>query len=448
MKNSDLIIPISIAINLAIINGLLYILTPETYLHSFHIIYYNVAWLLITYTLDFYPTDRKERFLTNFEKMIKLYVIFGFVYFSAFGFNQNMPFSLSYQLLVFAVLCFCLSAYRWFFFWARRRYRMLGGNSVNVVVLGKDTNLKKMRQIFEDSYLGYRYKGFFDNRSYKRPDYLGAIEDSFLYMLENRIDEIYCSVSKFSKNELDNLIDFADNNLIKFKIIPDNKEILTRAMSIERYGSLPILNLRKVPLDTDYARITKRIFDIFFSLFAIIFILSWLTPLLAILIRLESSGPVFFKQERHGLKRKVFWCYKFRSMAINGEADIKMTTKNDMRVTRIGRFMRRTSIDELPQFFNVLLGNMSVVGPRPHMMFHTEDYESSVDKYLVRHFVKPGITGLAQIKGYRGEILCSSDIKNRTRFDIFYVERWSMALDLKIILQTIYNAFSQEERAY
>ncbi|MEM9144480.1 MAG: sugar transferase, partial [Bacteroidota bacterium] len=166
------------------------------------------------------------------------------------------------------------------------------------------------------------------------------------------------------------------------------------------------------------------------------------------IIKWESPGPLFFKQRRHGLKRKVFWCYKFRSMTCNQEANTKMTVKNDIRITRIGRILRKTSMDELPQFFNVFLGNMSVVGPRPHMEIHTDNYQSSVDKYLVRHFVKPGITGLAQIMGYRGEIIRPSDIRNRTRLDIFYVEKWSLFMDVRIIFQTIENGIVGEPKAY
>ena len=448
MKNSDLIIPLSILIHLGIINGVLFILTPESYLDTFHIIYYNVAWLIITYSLNFYPTGRQERFLTNVNKLVKLYIIFGLTYLASFGFNEQPPHFLSHQLFVLSVIFTCLFFYRWLFYLALRKYRMKGGNSARVVVIGRDENLKKIVDVFEDPYFGYIYCGFFDDKYFGRPDHLGSIEECFLYILENNIEEIYCTTSKLSKFELQNLMDFADNNLIKFKLIPDHKEIFTRAMSIERFGTLPVLDLRKVPLDTDRARILKRLFDVFFSLFVIVFILSWLTPLMYILIKMESPGPLYFKQQRHGLRRKIFTCYKYRSMTVNGDANTKMASRNDVRVTRIGNFIRRTSIDEFPQFYNVLRGEMSVVGPRPHMKSHTFDYQTSVDKYSVRHFVKPGITGLAQIKGYRGEILHPVDIRNRTRLDIFYVEKWCLALDLKIILYTIFNEFRKDEKAY
>ena len=447
-KNSDWVIPISIAVHLSIINGFLYFLTPQTYTNGYYILHYNISWLLITYGLSYYTRKRKERFFTNIQKVVQLYLIYGLAYFALFGITGRIYKSLEHQLFVYFLICTALTAYRVFFFWLRKKYRLWGGNSVKVVVIGRDKNLKKIRKVFDEPELGYRYMGYFDDKKSKSPTFLGPVMDSFLYILENNIDEIYCVASKFNNKELRNLIDFADNNLIRIKIIPDNKEIYSRGMFIELYETVPVLNLRRVPLDTLFARVTKRAFDLFFSSLVIVGILSWLTPIMYILIKLESPGKLYFKQKRHGFKRKTFSCYKFRSMTPSSDADSKMATKGDMRVTRVGRVIRKTSIDELPQFLNVFLGDMSVVGPRPHMESHTHDYEVSVDKYLVRHFVKPGITGLAQIKGYRGEITEKKDILNRTKLDIFYVEKWTIWLDLKIVYQTIFNAIRGQEKAY
>ncbi|PKA98786.1 putative colanic acid biosynthesis UDP-glucose lipid carrier transferase [Flavobacteriaceae bacterium MAR_2009_75] len=448
LKNSDLIIPISILVHLSILNGVLFVLTPSTYLNPYHILHYNISWLLITYGLNFYPTDRNEMFITNVHKMLQLYLIYGLAYFALFGITGKIYESLSYQFLVYLLLCASLTLYRIIFYALRRNYRKLGGNSVKVVVIGRDKNLKKVRALFDEPDLGYRYMGYFDDKKTKSKTYLGPVLDCFLYLLENDIDEVYCTASKFNHRELKNLIDFADNNLIRIKIIPDNKDIFSRSMTIENFGAVPVLNLRKVPLDTEYGRVAKRIFDLLFSSLVIVLVLSWLTPLLYALINYESRGPLFFKQKRHGFKRRIFWCYKFRSMHLSDNANLKMATKNDHRITKVGKFIRKTSIDELPQFINVFLGDMSVVGPRPHMELHTEDYETTVNKYLVRHFVKPGITGLAQIKGYRGEIVQLADILNRTKLDIFYVEKWSLRLDIKIIFLTVCNALRGEEKAY
>ena len=447
-KNSIWIIPISLMVNLGLINGILYVLTPETYLNWFHIVYYNLTWVLITLALGYYSTERKETFVTKIKKMFQLYLIYGLAYFALFGFTGTLINSLKFQVFVFLLICLSLTCYRMFFFWLRNKYRALGGNSISLVVIGRDANLKKIRNVFDKPYFGYRYHGYFDDQYSPSLTYLGKVEDCFLYILENNIEEIYCVASKFNRLQLKNLIDFADNNLIKFNIILDNKEIFSRAMSIETYEKIPVLKLRKVPLDTAFARIVKRLCDLVVSSLFIILILSWLTPILYVLIKLESPGPLYFKQERHGLRRQLFWCYKFRSMHTNDSAHSKMTLKNDARVTRIGKFMRRTSIDELPQFFNVFLGDMSVVGPRPHMTLQTWDYETSVDKYMVRHFVKPGITGLAQIKGYRGEIEKPADILNRVRLDIFYVEKWSIWLDLYIFWRTIIHVLKGDEKAY
>ncbi len=448
MKRSLYIVPISILIHLSLVNGFLAWFIPELYFNINSILFYNAAWLLSAYSIDYYPTSRKERFFTNFHKPLQLYVLFSLAYFAWFSLSHKPLNSLSYHSGVLLGLYSSLLGYRILFYYARARYREEGGNAVKVVVIGRDRNLKKIRKVFDEPDLGYRYLGYFDNAHSPSPTYLGKVEEAFEYMRKRNVNEVFCTASKLNQAQLFNLIAFADNNLMKLKIIPDNKEIFTRAMRIELYDNIPVLNLREQPLDTPYARIVKRSFDVVFSSLVIVGILSWLTPLIYLLMQRDAPGPVFFKQKRHGVNKRVFWCYKFRSMITTEDADRKMMTKNDTRVTRLGRILRRTSIDELPQFFNVFLGDMSVVGPRPHMELHTEQYQSSVDKYLVRHFVKPGITGLAQIRGYRGEIAEQSDIVNRTRLDVFYVEKWTLWLDIKIILKTVLNAVQGEEKAY
>jgi putative colanic acid biosynthesis UDP-glucose lipid carrier transferase len=211
---------------------------------------------------------------------------------------------------------------------------------------------------------------------------------------------------------------------------------------------VPVLEFRTIPLDDSINLVIKRIFDILFSIMVILFVMSWLTPILTLLIKIESKGPTFFMQLRNGYNYKSFSCIKFRSMIINDKADLIQVSKEDERITRIGRFMRKTSIDELPQFLNVLVGDMSVVGPRPHMLSHTDLYANKVDKFMVRHFVKPGITGLAQISGFRGEVESDKDIIGRVKFDIFYIENWSLFLDIKIIIKTIIRAIQGDEKAY
>ncbi|NRA94030.1 MAG: exopolysaccharide biosynthesis polyprenyl glycosylphosphotransferase [Psychroserpens sp.] len=274
------------------------------------------------------------------------------------------------------------------------------------------------------------------------------MNECFKYIADNGVDEIYCPISELTNSQISEIVDFADNNLKKLKFLPDNKEIYSKRLKYEYYGYIPILTLRDIPLEEPFNMVIKRIFDIVFSSLVVIFLLSWLTPLIAILIKIESKGPVFFKQSRNGFNYKEFDCYKFRSMMPNKNAHLYQATRGDQRVTKIGKFIRKTSIDELPQFFNVLFGDMSVVGPRPHMVSHTDMYAKKVDKFMVRHFVKPGITGLAQISGFRGEVESDKDIIGRVKYDIFYIENWSILLDTKIILKTFLNAIKGEDKAY
>ncbi|WP_405410874.1 undecaprenyl-phosphate glucose phosphotransferase [Maribacter sp. Asnod1-A12] len=448
MKKSNFIIPISFVVHILFINLTLFVHIPKVYLNGYSILYYNLTWLITTYSLNFYPTARRDGFMTNLKTFIVLFVIYGLVYFTSFVFLGIDSYTPLYLILVYLQICFLLTLFRVLFYWAKKLYRTKGYNSTRVVVIGKDKNLQKLRRIFDNPEYGYQYMGYFDNSKSNSNAYLGDIENSFSYIFENNVEEVYCMASKLSKAEIQYVMKIADNSLKRIKIIPDNKELFSRAMSLELYGAVPILNLRASPLDLDYSNLIKRIFDIIISSVAIIGILSWMTPIVYILMKIDSKGPLFFKQQRHGVNRDVFWCYKFRSMTKSGTSDTQMATKNDVRVTKLGKILRKTSIDELPQFFNVLMGDMSVVGPRPHMVVHTQQYEGSVDKYLVRHFLKPGITGLAQIQGCRGEIINRSDIVNRVRYDIFYMEKWSLALDAKIVFLTIYNAIKGEERAY
>ena len=330
-------------------------------------------------------------------------------------------------------------------FFLLKRYRaVLGGNRRNVIVVGKNEKTRQLIETFnKKSDFGYFFKAQFDVN-----DSGFSLEKCFDFIINNNIDEIYFSARELSNKHIIKLIDFADNNLRELKFIPDNKEIFSKKLKYEYYDYIPILSLREIPLQEPIYKFLKRVFDIIFSSSVIIFILSWLTPLVAILIKLESKGPVFFKQARNGFNYKEFYCYKFRSMTPNSEANFYQATRGDQRITNIGKFIRKTSIDELPQFFNVLFGDMSVVGPRPHMVSHTDMYAKRIDKFMVRHFVKPGITGLAQISGYRGEVETDKDIIGRVKFDIFYIENWSLLLDLKIIFKTAINAVKGEEKAY
>jgi exopolysaccharide biosynthesis polyprenyl glycosylphosphotransferase len=236
--------------------------------------------------------------------------------------------------------------------------------------------------------------------------------------------------------------------MIRIYMVPDFKNKLLSSYYLEIIHDVPFLKLIKEPLSSPGKQFLKRSFDFLFSLFVTIFLLSWLIPIVAIIIKLESKGPVFFIQKRSGLKNNAFGCIKFRSMTVNEIADVQIAKKNDARVTKFGAFMRKTSIDELPQFLNVLVGNMSIVGPRPHMLSQTEQYSKITKKYMTRHIVKPGITGWAQVMGARGEIFSDRDMQKRIEKDIWYIQHWSFFLDIKIIFLTFYNVVKGDKQAY
>ena len=250
------------------------------------------------------------------------------------------------------------------------------------------------------------------------------------------------------KDKMNRLMKFSDQNLIRLRIIPDFRSFLFRKVKINFYGSIPIITLREEPLQDELNRIIKRIFDLAFSLLVILFIYPWLIPIVSIAVKLSSKGPVFFKQLRSGINNKDFYCYKFRTMELNPLSDKIQATKNDPRITKIGAFLRKTSLDEFPQFLNVFKGEMSIVGPRPHMLQHTQQYAKIIDSYMVRHLVKPGITGPAQVYGYRGEIKTASDMEKRVELDLWYIENWSVLLDLKLIFLTAWNMIRGEDAAF
>lgn len=442
---TDLITPMSAVVDLLVINLFAYFLPINlTAVLTFHT-YISVSWLITAFRTHFYQIQRFSKVTYILRLLVRQFAIYILLVYAFIGFfkqpNMSRLALAWYVVLVFLVV----STLKLIIYFLVLKYReRFHDSSTRVVVVGMNKKTSQLISVFKDRQeFGYQFIRRFAPRE-KEFDLQGC----FQYILDHQIDEIYCSISEMRNEEITAFINFADNNLKALKFLPDNKNIYSKKLKFEYYDYLPILSLRDIPLHNAFNAGLKRGFDIAFSLAMILGVLIWLGPIMAILIRLESKGPLFFAQKRSGLDNKEFYCYKFRSMAMNKDADRIQAGKNDMRITRIGKFIRKTSIDELPQFYNVLFGNMSVVGPRPHMLKHTDEYASRVDKYMVRHFIKPGITGLAQVRGYRGEIETDSDIQNRVKFDIFYIENWSFLLDMKIIVQTILNVFKGEDKAY
>ena len=448
-RYSHFIKPLQIVIDLFILNIITYFVYDKEYLNIFFLSYISFFWLVTSYFFAFYEVHRHTAVLSLLRLLVKQFLFFILGYFAYFGiFKEGVIVNNQFLILILTIISISFVKLSWLFL--LKKYRSFGNNFRTTIVIGFDDSSKNIIKLFKSkSNLGYKYLGFFSDKIYKDKEYLGNLDAIFEYAEKHVVDEIYCSLSTLNQKQIKKINKFALNKDIILKLIPDGNELYSKNQSIEYYDdSLMVLNVNKLPFDFTENFYLKRFFDIFFSIFVCLFILSWLIPILWIIVKLESEGPLVFKQGREGLNGKEFTCYKFRSMRMNKQSNKIHAIKNDARVTKVGAFLRKTSMDELPQFLNVLLGDMSVVGPRPHLETLSLEYQKDVDNYLKRHIVKPGVTGLAQVGGYRGEIKKRSDIKNRVRLDIFYIENWSFFLDIKIIMQTVLNVFKGEEKAY
>lgn len=327
--------------------------------------------------------------------------------------------------------------------------RRRGYNFLRVVIVGTGPTATRLyEELQSDAGFGYKVLGFFSDEP--APGFsgnlLGDIGDLERMAEEYDIDEVYYTLSGAQEDKLGKVVKIADKKMMTFYYVPQISRRLSRSFRLHSRGVVPVLSIRETPLEHPFNQWLKRGFDIAFSSVVLLFSPIVFVPV-AIAIKLTSPGPIFFKQERTGYKGETFRCWKFRTMRVNKGADSQQASADDPRTTRLGHFLRHTSIDELPQFVNVWLGQMSVVGPRPHMLKHTEEYAKLIDLYMVRHSVKPGITGWAQVNGYRGPTEQLWKMEKRVEYDVWYVENWTFLLDMKIIVRTLINAVSGEENA-
>jgi len=408
----------------------------------------NVFWGSLTLIFKPYNIDRTTKLSEVLKKHYALVVIHLLMITAFWVFNKAYYYSRAQLLITFLLFFISISVWRLIFIYTLGILRAKGYNIRKVIVIGQKKVASDIINHFrKHPEYGYRVIKTFGGKDEKKISN-ESLNDIKLYVKENEIDEVYCCMPYIDYSQLKKLINFGHENLIKVKLTGNTHELFLTGIKSINYGSIPVMNVTSVPLDEWKNKLSKRLFDIIFSSLVILFIFTWLIPIIALIIKFTSKGPVFFKQKRTGLNNKVFECWKFRTMYINGQADSKQATKNDPRVTPIGRFLRKTSLDELPQFFNVLIGNMSVVGPRPHPVQLNEQFTPQIRKFAQRHSVKPGITGLAQAKGYRGETATFEKMNNRVRLDLFYVEKWFFSLDIKIIALTIFSLAKGQENAY
>ncbi|MBR1668510.1 MAG: undecaprenyl-phosphate glucose phosphotransferase [Bacteroidaceae bacterium] len=419
----------------------------------------NLPWLLFIYTLSFvfssllFPSLIQYRLIKWEEVFIRVLttgsMMFLFLSLIIVLARPKYPFPrafLFYSILTYIVY---LLAERLIIRKMLMRIRANKRNLKKIVLIGNEPTIYQLYDIFDTPIYGYDIIGTFydgDCPNKKMVDkHLGGVGDIYGWLTENHaVNEIYGYFPKEQHNTINMISKFCDNHLIRFYYIPAI-DVFKGNMTFDMIAGIPVIARREEPLRMTKNKIIKRVFDFIFSLLVLTILFPWIFIWVAIVIKIQSPGPIFFLQERTGLDGKIFKCIKFRSMKVNKEADTAQATKDDPRKFPFGDFMRKTNIDELPQFINVLKGDMSVVGPRPHMLKHTEEYSHLINRFMVRHFAKPGITGLAQVSGFRGETRYIDQMEGRVQKDIEYIENWTFLLDIKIIFKTITNMFGKEK---
>lgn len=415
-----------------------------------------LSWLLIARAFGLYNDLRMKPISIEWVMFLKAFGIFtlvkSFIFFqilSDFSF-EKYPFFIN-SVLIF----FLLPAQKLSIRIAFKKLRNSNNYSRKVLIVGAGENGINFYENCVNQGFGYQLTGFLDDE--KQPDlngsYLGKTSDIEQVIAEYELDDIVVTLPITKEKEIKKIVAVGEREGKRVRIVADYHKFGNGKMHVDSLGNLSVITLRSLPLDYLDNKIYKRIFDIVFSLLGIVLLFSWLFPIIGIIIKFTSKGPVFFRQDRWGLNNKIISCLKFRTMAVNcrnvdDNGNFMQAQKNDPRVTNIGKFLRKTNLDELPQLFNVLFGSMSLVGPRPHPVPLNITSKDSVEKYLMRHWVKPGITGWAQVHGYRGETRDKFLMKKRVKYDLWYIEHWTFWLDLQIIVQTLVNMIKGEKNAY
>jgi Undecaprenyl-phosphate glucose phosphotransferase len=407
---------------------------------------YTVLAIGIGYFTNFYSPKRRKQFSFELVKIIQIHVVSLLLLLSILFVFKEVNVSRSYLILFLINNILVISFYRYILKLSLRRLREKGYNKQFVLVLGAGSLGKRFcDNLYQHPELGFEVVGFLDDHQvehenvYKKyKPIIGKIDELERVLDEVLVDEVIVALPLEAHSKYGKIINTCEKAGVKTLIIPDYYDYLPSRPYFDNFAGMPLINVRDIPLDEFRNRFFKRIFDILFASIAIL-ITSPLLVVMAVCIKLTSQGPVIFKQERVGLNRRKFLIYKFRTMKVlsGNVSDTKWTTENDPRRTKFGTFLRKTSLDELPQFFNVLMGHMSVVGPRPERPYFVEQFKEEIPKYMVKHHIRPGITGWAQSNGLRGD----TSIEDRIKHDIFYIENWSFLFDIKIIWKTIMNGF-------
>jgi len=422
----------------------------------FLLLFLCLVWYLAAKSFGLYDEFRSRSFSFEFIAIVKS-ILIQIILLVAILFIIKTRILSRFFIVVFFIL-FAVLVISWkiclrmILAWLQKK----GRNLIHILIVGGgEVGLRFYDTITANPHLGYRVKGFVDEQP--PPDlgnlYLGKIDQLEQIFNHEKIDEVIIVLPNSAKAQIDRVIAVCENSPTRVRIIPDYFEFMSPHFGISRFGSFPLISLRANPLEQLHWRFLKRSCDLIFTLLLFIFFFSWLWPLLALLIKITSPGPVFFKQERWGVQNRPIVCYKFRSMVresrdIDENGRYQQAKRNDWRVTKVGHFLRRSNLDELAQFINVLKGEMSVIGPRPHPTPMNLEIKDSIPNYQLRHMIKPGITGWAQVNGWRGETNDPDLLRKRVQFDIWYIENWSIWLDIRIVLLSIWLMLKGDPQAY
>ena len=419
----------------------------EKYYMFFLLIGLNLLWIVTSNYLNFYDDFFSRNFPVQFNNLLKnsllqLIITITFIFLA----KENLftrYFIVYYFILLVIFVSFRVIIFRKILKFLRRK----GKNVRNLVIVGEGELAHSFQEmILSNPDFGYSFKGFVSGNALENQSSLEElIENLEKTFLTTKVDEAVIAISEGSRHILEAIIKVCDKNAIKVHIVPDYHNLVSKRFQLSSFGGFPIITARREPLNEVQWRLVKRAFDIFFSFLVTLLILVWMYPIILIISMIFDNGPVFFLQERLGTKNRKFKCIKFRTMKYEKVHvdEFKPVVENDPRITRVGKFLRKYNLDELPQFINVLIGDMSVVGPRPHAISYNDLYSKIVDEIRLRQNVKPGITGWAQIHGLRGDVIDDEENQKRTKkridFDLWYIENWSFFLDIQIILLTVWQ---------
>lgn len=416
-----------------------------------------ISWYTAAQVSRLYTDLRSNKFAEEIIYVLITTILFAILLTSLLFFFRNNIQLNNYFLAVYLVSLFILIIS---FKYILRKYLhsvfYSGRLQEEIILVGSTPAAKDFYDTINlHTYYGYKCIGFLDDEQTKMNGcpYLGRIEDLNTILENTDVAEVIIALPNSKHQQISSTIEICDFHATRLRMIPDLYLYAASNISINTIGLLPVINLRSLPQDRWANKLLKKAFDVIFALSFFILIGWWFMPLIALLIKISSKGPVFFKQERWGLNNKKIICYKFRTMYYGSpETDdnggFLQATKNDSRVTPLGRFLREWNIDEFPQFWNVLLGNMSVVGPRPHVTPLNISSIQHVDRYMLRHLVKPGITGWAQVNGCRGETTAPGAMQRRVNYDLYYIHSWTFWMDCQIVLQTVINTIKGDQDAY